>query len=249
MVAKARCAPGYVRADEDIAERFGKDEGKQWCMNINHPEMPEDIEKFGEAAGLRFGGERPGQLRAATRQKARLADSTTIDGASGTWQPLGKGPLVANDPNYPYTYGDAFGVLGGRISDYAYDAHTKRLWATVAQGGVWESTDRGNNWFVVSDGANGLPIQSVGGIAWTPAGGDGGTLIVLTGDHAFSNDFAGMGAYYSTDDGHSWQHAKGIPDGGLSSKSPSTRRARSACSQPRASVSTARTMPGAPGRT
>ena len=243
-VARAKCPAGFVPAEQDIAERYErskeakKGEGEarreaarerereaagggvthsaRYCMNINHPEMPEDIAKFGEAAGLRMGGERPGQVRAALRQKARLADSNSISGANGTWQPLGKGPLVANDPAYPFTYGDAFGVLAGRISDYAYDAGTGRLWATVAQGGVWESTDRGNNWFVVSDGQNGLPMQSVGGIAWTPAGGDGGTLVVLTGDHAFSNDYAGMGAYYSTDDGRSWQHASGIPDGGLS---------------------------------
>ena len=39
---------------------------------------------------------------------------------------------------------------------------------------------------------------------------------MLTGDHAFSNDYAGLGAYYSTDDGNSWHHASGIPDGGLS---------------------------------
>ena len=114
-------------------------------MRISHPEMPEDVSRFGEAAGLRFGGERPGQIRTAMRQKAHLADSATISGANGTWQPLGQGPLVANDPTYPFTYGDAFGVLAGRISDYAFDPGTGRLWATVAQGGVWESTDRGNN--------------------------------------------------------------------------------------------------------
>jgi hypothetical protein len=241
-VARAKCAPGFVPAEQDIAERYerslekgkvGEAEGKRerereeaggsgvkhsakYCMNINHPEMPEDIAKFGEAAGLRMGGDRPGQLRAALRQKAKISDSTTISGANGTWSPLGQGPLVANDPAYPFTYGDAFGVLAGRISDYAYDATTGRLWATVAQGGVWESTDRGNNWFAISDGKNGLPMQSSGGIAWTPAGGDGGTLVVLTGDHAFSNDYAGMGAYYTTDDGATWHHASGIPDGGLS---------------------------------
>ena len=179
-------------------------------------ELPDDIAKFGEAAGLRFGGERPGQIRTALRQKARLADDTSVPGANGTWQPLGKGPLVGNDPTYPYTYGDAFGVMAGRISDYAYDAGSNRLWATVAQGGVWESLDRGDNWFAVSDGAHGLPVQSSGGIAWTPAGGDGGTLVVLTGDHAFSNDYSGMGAYWTNDDGKTWHHSKGLPDGALS---------------------------------
>jgi hypothetical protein len=201
---------------EREASGSGVRHSDRYCMNINHPEMPEDIAKFGEAAALRFGGERPGQMRRALRQKARISDSSTIGGANGTWQPLGQGPLVANDPKYPFTYGDAFGVLAGRISDYAYDAGTNRLWATVAQGGVWESTDRGNKWFAISDGPNGLPIQSAGGIGWTPAGGDGGTLIVLTGDHAFSNDYSGMGAYWTTDDGATWHHASGLPDGALS---------------------------------
>ncbi|MEA2483465.1 MAG: hypothetical protein QOC55_1412 [Thermoleophilaceae bacterium] len=240
--AKATCPSGYIPAEKEIADRYAQSQKKgeadkpaeseqqreadqggggiehssKYCIKASHPEMPDDIQKFGEAAGLRMGGEAPGQQRAAIRQKAHLADSTSISGANGTWQPLGQGPLVANDPAYPYTYGDGFGVLGGRISDYAYDASTNRLWATVAQGGVWESTDRGDNWFVVSDGQNGLPVQSSGGIAWTPAGGDGGTLVVLTGDHAFSNDYAGMGAYYTTDDGRTWHHARGIPDGALS---------------------------------
>jgi hypothetical protein len=212
-----RCAPGYIKAEPELAARkFGERNAHRACMNINHPEMPEDLAKFGDVLARRAGGERPGQIRAALRQKARIADDPSVDGASGTWQPLGKGPLVANDQKYPYTYGDAFGVLAGRISDYAYDAGTNRLWATVAQGGVWQSNDRGQKWFAISDGPKGLPMQSSGGIAWTPAGGDGGTLIVGTGDHAFSNDYSGVGVYYTTDAGLHWTHAKGVPDGGLS---------------------------------
>ncbi|MFL5896195.1 MAG: hypothetical protein ACJ76Z_13925, partial [Thermoleophilaceae bacterium] len=134
-VAKATCPPGYVRAERELAARtFGERNASKACMRVDHPELPEDIAKFSENAGLRFGGERPGQLRAALRQRARLSDDKSVSGANGTWQPLGKGPLVANDPNYPYTYGDAFGLLAGRISDYAYDPSTNRLWATFAQG-------------------------------------------------------------------------------------------------------------------
>ena len=45
----------------------------------------------------------------------------------------------------------------------------------------------------------------------------GGRLLVLTGDNAFGgNTYAGLGAYYSDDDGKTWQHATGIPDGLLS---------------------------------
>ena len=216
-LARATCPPGYIKAEREIAARkFGERDASRACISISHPEMPEDVDKFNEAAGRKFGGDSPRAMRAALRQRAHLTDDADVPGANGTWRPLGRGPLVANDPNYPYTYGDAFGVLAGRISDYAYDPNTNRLFATVAQGGVWESLDRGQNWFSISDGPDGLPMQSSGGIAWTPAGGDGGTLVVLTGDHAFSNDYAGLGAYYTTDDGAHWHHAKGIPDGGLS---------------------------------
>jgi hypothetical protein len=209
------------REAEHARERFIEKafESERWsnkCINISHPEQPEDIARFGEAASLRFGGERPGAVRTALRQKAHLADDPSVDGANGTWQPLGKGPLIADDPKYPFTYGDAYGALAGRLSDYAYDAGTNRLFVTVAQGGVWQSNDRGENWFSISDGPDGLPMQSVGGIAWTPAGGDGGTLVVATGDHAFSNDYSGLGVYYTTDEGRHWTHAKGVPDGGLS---------------------------------
>src|SRR5439155_7398066 len=48
-----------------------------------------------------------------------------------------------------------------------------------------------------------------------PAGGEGGRLVVVTGDHAFSNDYAGIGVYYTTDDGATWHHSKGVPDGAL----------------------------------
>jgi hypothetical protein len=234
-LAKKKCPAGYIPAERELAARYeqskagktdndagdnedsgGPAHSSKYCENINHPEGSDDVERFGEAAAMRFGGDRPGQERAALRQKAHISDSDTIPGANGTWSPLGQGPLVANDPTYPFTYGDGFGVLGGRISDYTYDSGTNRLWATVAQGGVWESDDGGNNWFAISDGQNGLPVQSSGGIAWTPAGGDGGTLMVLTGDHAFSNDYAGMGAYWTTDDGRTWHHASGLPDGALS---------------------------------
>ena len=76
---------------------------------------------------------------------------------------------------------------------------------------MWESDDLGDNWKSIGDN---LPIQSTGALAYTPAGG--GTLIVATGDHAFSNDYAGVGTYWSTNDGGTWHKAKGAPVGALS---------------------------------
>ena len=75
--AALACPKGYIRAEADLVERArgeresergrsrGETPSSKYCMNINHPEMPEDIAKFGEAAGLRMGGDHPGQLRAA----------------------------------------------------------------------------------------------------------------------------------------------------------------------------------------
>jgi hypothetical protein len=203
-------ANGTREADGERGEAGGIGDGA--CINLSRPEGPGEISRFSEAASRRFGSDYPKQRRRALRQRARLADSKDIPGANGTWKPLGVGPLHADDPQYGTTYGDGYGLLAGRISDYAYDATTNRLWATVAQGGVWESTDLGDNWRPIS---NGLPIQSTSGIAFTPAGGDGGTLVVVTGDHAFSNDYSGVGVYYTTDDGKTWHHAKGVPDGAL----------------------------------
>src|SRR5439155_1677935 len=80
-------------------------------------------------------------------------------------------------PDYPASYGDGFGRVNGRVNDLLYVPQTKKLYAAVAQGGVWESTDQAKTWRPIGDT---LPIGSTGAVGWTPA--DGGTLIVATGD-------------------------------------------------------------------
>jgi hypothetical protein len=182
------------------------------CAPVAHPESTADIEKFNEAAQSRQGSDSPKEFAQALKQRDRLAAKpSTIPGTRGKWSPYGKGPLIGDDPTYPTTLGDGFGKINGRVSDFAYVASTKKLYAAVAQGGVWESSDLGDNWKSIGDN---LPIQSTGALAHTTAGG--GTLIVATGDHAFSNDYAGVGAYWTTDDGKTWHHATGSPSGALS---------------------------------
>ncbi|MEA2411122.1 MAG: hypothetical protein QOC77_1683, partial [Thermoleophilaceae bacterium] len=182
------------------------------CAPVAHPESPADLEKFNEASQNRQGSDSPQEFAKALDQRDRLAAKpSTIPGTNGRWSPYGKGPLIGDDPTYPTTLGDGFGKMNGRVSDFAYVASTKKLYAAVAQGGVWESSDLGDNWKSIGDN---LPIQSTGALAQTSAGG--GTLIVATGDHAFSNDYAGVGAYWTTDDGKSWHKSKGSPIGALS---------------------------------
>jgi photosystem II stability/assembly factor-like uncharacterized protein len=184
------------------------------CAPVAHPESPEDLAKFNEAASMRQGSDSADQFAAALRQRDRLAAeaaAANIPGTRGKWTPYGKGPLIGDDPTYPTTLGDGFGKINGRVSDFAYVDSTKKLYASVAQGGIWESSDLGGNWRSIGDK---LPIQSTGALAYTPAGG--GTLIVATGDHAFSNDYAGVGAYWTTDEGKTWHKSKGSPVGALS---------------------------------
>jgi hypothetical protein len=179
-----------------------------------HPESTADLLKFHDFASTRQGSDSPRAFARALRRRDRLAQAAAeanIPGTGGHWAPYGHGPLIADDPTYPTTQGDGFGKIEGRINDFAYVDSTKKLYAAVAQGGLWESSDLGAKWKSIGDN---LPIQSTGAVNYTPAGG--GTLIVATGDMAFSNDYAGVGTYWSTNDGGTWQKAKGAPDGALS---------------------------------
>jgi hypothetical protein len=185
------------------------------CLPGKAPDSPLELARFGGIAATRAGADTAVQLRAAVQQKAALAASAPVKGANGTWKPLGVGPLISDDPTYTETYGNGFADLAGRITDFAYSTKSRTLWTTAAQGGVWASKDTGGTWRSVGDS---LPFQSTSGIAWTSFGGFDGTLLVLTGDHAFSNDYAGLGAYWSTDGGTHWNHAAGVPDGALGFK-------------------------------
>jgi len=155
----------------------------------------------------------PGAVRAALVDKSRLtANAASVPGAQGAFAPLGTTPLIADDANAPEVNGLGLADQAGRVDSLTYDEVNNRLFAAPGTGGVWVSTDRGGSWTSVGDT---LPYQAVGSVAWSPAGAAAdGTLLVLSGEaSAGGSVYTGMGAFYSTDTGRTWNQSTGIPDG------------------------------------
>src|SRR3954451_24417054 len=203
--------PDAAEASDADAPAADPDQGTGACALRSSPETFADLADASNAVAQRVAADSTADYAAAARERARLAESGSarVSGANGTWQPVGRGPLHADDPNYPSTYGDGFAELAGRVSDYAYDSKHGRLFAAVASGGVWVSRNMGESWHSIGDS---LPTQTVGSIAYSPA--QGGTLIAITGDNAFGGDtYGGLGVYRSTNNGRVWQRAQGPPSG------------------------------------
>ncbi len=185
------------------------------CRARSVPEHTGELLTVQTESGRRARGGQPGvrggAYAAAVRDRDRMA-AGTLPGSAGTWEPVGKGPLIADDPRFGEVNGQGLADLNGRVADFAYDAAGDRLFAAVGEGGVWRSDDRGRNWRSIGDA---LPTQAVGGIAYA-----GGTLVIVTGDNVFGGGgtFAGLGAFRSTDGGSSWQHATGVPSGVIAFK-------------------------------
>ncbi|HEV2812945.1 MAG TPA: hypothetical protein VGW10_06805 [Solirubrobacteraceae bacterium] len=154
---------------------------------------------------------KPGAQRAAVRAAAELPVT------GGDWKPYGRAPLETGRTEYDVSDESTqlgLGNVGGRLNVFAHDPATGRLFTTGSAVGVWTSTDGGDNWSSIGDG---LPTQSNNGLAWTAAGG--GTLLALTGDGAFGGSaYTGMGAYWTTDLGRTWNRSSGIPDGTVAFK-------------------------------
>ncbi|MHB8572292.1 MAG: hypothetical protein ACYDAY_04960 [Candidatus Dormibacteria bacterium] len=163
-----------------------------------------------------------GAVAGAYDDAGHLASEPRAAGAGQPWTQVGTAPLMANG-----TYGtdtqDPQGIAGlgwvrvsGRVQGFAQDPATPgRVFAAVANGGVWEARDVGTNpvpgrasWRSIGDG---IPTQMIGSVAYSPE--QGGTVIAGTGDEATgSYAFQGLGVWRSLDDGRTWQHAAGVPD-------------------------------------
>ncbi len=95
------------------------------------------------------------------------------------------------------------GNIGGRFNCVAVDPNNSAvIYAGSANGGVWKTTDNGQNWLPITDG---FPYQAIGAIAINPSNSN--EIWVGTGDLNISGTlYTGNGVYKSTDGGQSWIH-------------------------------------------
>jgi len=92
--------------------------------------------------------------------------------------------------------------IGGRIVDIEFNPNNPSIvYAAAATGGVFKSTDTGNNWFPIFDDQ---PCLTIGDIGIDP--NDPKIIYVGTGEaNGGHNNFPGLGVYKSINGGNSWE--------------------------------------------
>jgi hypothetical protein len=177
-------------------------------------ESPSELQLITSQLAARLGADTPGAMSDAVAQKQAIgATVAPVPGGGARWQPVGTTPELSVDPSYE-TYSEGQPYKAGRISDFFLDNINGRVLAAVASGGVYETRDKGQSWKSIGDG---LPTQQVGSVAYTTA--RGGRLIALTGDNAFGGyTYAGVGAFWSANNGRTWVKSRGIPTGAMGFK-------------------------------
>ena len=113
-------------------------------------------------------------------------------------------PIEENDIFKNLKYRNVGPTRGGRVTTvHGVDSQRNIFYMGTTGGGVWKTTDSGNNWFNISDGYFKSP--SIGAINIYQK--DPKIVYVGTGsDGIRSNIIVGKGLYKSLDSGKSWDH-------------------------------------------
>lgn len=184
-----------LRADDHNAAR-NRDSVKASELALQQAEPIENDEEID--AGLRYiewlledrvtptGGVQGSMLNAR-----RAAQDMPKTGAAAFWVPLGPAPLANRSGT----------TFGGRTNSIAIDPRDPNvIYLGAALGGVWKTTDGGQNWTSLTDDQ---PSLASGGIAIAPSNPD--TIYVGTGEENFSGDsLYGAGILRSDDGGATW---------------------------------------------
>jgi hypothetical protein len=208
-----QCPPGTVR-ERDVSLTAFAGGARSQCLPALRPEPLQEVMAMGGQLAMRQTSGLPvaaGAMEAAVAQHQAMVAASKAK-AAPTWVQMGKGPLNSDVPGYTYTNNTGLHQLSGRIEDFAYDpAHPATYYASVANGGVWESTNAGQSWHSIGDR---LPTQITGAVEVLRKGKTR-TILVGTGDPAYGgSSFSGMGLFWSTGGGR-WTQSRGVPKGTL----------------------------------
>ncbi len=226
-----RCHNGLVPADSDQGGDSGSgdqggDSGSGDCSRLGGIETFHDLftstTELGARENAPFGSQAPGAYVHAVAQSRTMPMASVASGAGNRWKLAGHPPLCAaqttgstacpaaggENGNYSNVGALGFRTLSGRVSSIAYDPSRQgHYFASPVVGGVWETRNAGRTWRSIG---NNLPTQTVGAIAYDARLH---RIIVGTGDNSFGGSgIAGIGVYYSSNDGATWHRSGGVPD-------------------------------------
>jgi hypothetical protein len=113
--------------------------------------------------------------------------------------PRPKGMMIQSVSSWEQVGGSQGGVVSGRPTAIAFDpVNSQTYYLGTSGGGLWKTTNNGNNWVNLSDS---WTSYAMGGVAVDPK--DRNTIYAATGD---LYDRTGDGFYKSTDAGMNWVH-------------------------------------------
>jgi photosystem II stability/assembly factor-like uncharacterized protein len=117
------------------------------------------------------------------------------------------GPLTAQALMSKLKWRSVGPYIGGRVVTVAgVRGNANLFYAGTVGGGVWRSTDEGNEWQNITDGKLAGPSSSIGAIAVAPSNPN--ILYAGTGEADIRNDMIpGDGVFQSTDAGKTWHYA------------------------------------------
>jgi len=207
------CPAGYL-LEKDVALSAFADGARSQCVPALRPEPLDEVMGMNTQLEMRSSSGLPvaaGARAAATAQHQAMIAAAASKGAP-SWIPMGKGPLNSDVPGYDEVNGLGLHQVSGRIVDFAYDpADQAKVYAAVANGGVWETTNAGKSWHSIGDK---LPTQITGAVELI-RNGKAKTLLAGTGDPAFGgSSYSGLGVFWSKGDGR-WTRSKGVPNDSL----------------------------------
>jgi hypothetical protein len=159
--------------------------------------------------GARLNGLRQMEAMVRAQQRTGSPSGPGLNANANTWTLIGPQNVQSFNDNQ-----SGAPNATGRITALAVDPRNANVvYAGAAQGGVWKSTDGGQNWTPLTDQQASL---AVGAMAIAPSAPD--TIYVGTGEFNLSFDaYYGVGVLKSTDGGQNWTYLPGAftgPNGG-----------------------------------